>query len=335
MLLSRLALDRGRALRMLVFLGNFTLAKAAIYLIPLGIAAVAPGETYGAIELAQSIGLLAVALTIGAPLSGFTQQYLVRKDRSGGAAIALASFAGCLSGLAAFLVAVLLGAAPGGAARARLAGGGSDPQSHQHLLPHLQLAQFHRLGRRVRDAHRRRGGGRARAGRRGLGRKRRARLCLGRAARLPRHRLVAVARGPDAARRAAGDAHARRPADDRGRGAGDMAGRGGRIVVGFLNASALPEFGVAFRVAGLALGIHQLLTTALFARVYAARTRQADKVLAWFFLAVALLLIAIAVVGRWLPDFVTFSALDAGSAQAYRTILPLPRCRSSSGSAMR
>ncbi len=61
-------------------------------------------------------------------------------------------------------------------------------------------------------------------------------------------------------------------------------GVGGRIIVGFLNPEALAAYGVAFRVAGFALGVHQLAVTALFARLYAARTKVADPMIAGFFM---------------------------------------------------
>lgn len=63
---------------------------------------------------------------------------------------------------------------------------------------------------------------------------------------------------------------------------------GGRIAFGAVAQPwDLSAYAIGFRLAGLMLGLHQLMITALFARVYAARTRAFDRTAPLYLLAVA------------------------------------------------
>lgn len=307
----------------LVFLSNFGLAKAITYLAPLGIALVATAEVYGAIELAQSVGLLVTSLLFGAPLNGVTQLYLVKGERGLMAQLALVSIIGCLFGLMAYLLLLLSGASMivqlvavslVVAAIHNVAGTFFRTLNYRNLTAWSDgfatlvagaiVAVLVGLNRNTIEGLTEGYAVCAIIGLLGsvywLTRTDRTRL---------RDRLIASIRIglPMVV-------------------VGVLAiwlGAGGRIMIGFLNASELAAFGVAFRISGFALGVHQLMTTAFFARIYSARTRAADRILGGFLIAVGMLSLALGIGGRWLPELVTFSALDAASVVSYQRILPI------------
>ncbi len=307
-----------------VFLANFAFARTVAYLLPLSIAAVAAPEVYGASELAQSIGLIATSLAVNAPLSGVTQGYLVRGEKRfldvtaltllGGVAASLvvAALAALLSNdMVVLVVACSLATAvvhnvlstvfrtlslrnvtawsdgfaalATGTVVAAMMALGSTTSLLGLAIGYLVIAVAALVGSAV-----------------WLGRTRQpelwARFATAWKLGAP---MVAVA---------------------------TMAiwlGVGGRILIGLFNASALPAFGVAFRVSGLALVVHQLLVTGLFAYLYSSRTRQADRIFAPALAMVTLVLVILVIFGRSLPDWVPMEALQGAAIEEYRAILPI------------
>ena len=315
---------RRHARAALLFLPNFALAKAVIYLLPLGIAALAPASVYGGVELAQSVGLLVAALSVGVPMSGMTQAYLIHGERRVADQIALVLLAGCATSLLLALAAYALGFDP--LTFVIVASLGAA------VLHYVGAAAFRMLSRRDITAW---ADGTAMLISGAIvlvllvfpelltlwG------LAIGYLAVAVVATLAALvwlvrAREAELMERLATCLKVGLPMTIVSALA-IWLGVGGRIVVGVFNAEALAAYGVAFRVAGLTLGIHQLAITAMFARLYAARTRDADKMFTAFFVAVALLSAVVAIAGRELPNFVEISALDAAGVASFRSILPL------------
>ena len=308
----------------LLFLPNFALAKAVIYLLPLAIATFASAEIYGGVELAQSLGLMIAALALGAPLAGLTQVYLIRGERRIADQIAFVTLAGCATALILTVLAWLI----------RL-----EPLSLM-VVASLGVAVLHYVGASV---FRMLSWRNVTAWADGTAMVISGLLVVALLVATGQPTLLQLAAGFFVIGAATtlislvGMLRTHEPGlRERLRTAlkvglpitvvGVLAiwlGVGGRIIVGLLNATALPACGVAFRVAGLALGIHQLAITALFARLYAARTREADRVLGYFFAAVALLSLLIAVAGRYLPLLVQMSALEGTGTSTYAAVLPL------------
>jgi O-antigen/teichoic acid export membrane protein len=308
----------------LLFLVNFGIAKAVVYLIPLLLAALVSERLYGTIELGLAIGLQAGALLLGATLAGVTQLFLVRRERGFGVPLILLNFlpnaallvAGAALWLAgASLEAVLIVAVIGAT-----------------VLQNTASTWFRMHGERNRTAW---------ADGASL-------LISGAGALL----AVAVA-GPDALgtasaflmaatgviaagggallwrHRAAGTIQRLRRATILGLPmmvAGVFSiwiGVGGRILVGLVGAADLAAYSVAFRIAGLALGLHQLATTAMYPQLYASRVRSGDPLLAIFLAAVLAVSIGLAVAGPLIPDFIHFSALGRRGTELYRALVPV------------
>jgi hypothetical protein len=307
-----------------VFLGNFGFAKIAIYFVPLAIAAFAGPRLYAGIELTQSMGLLIGSLLVGAPLAGVTQHYLVSGERRVADQTALTIALGCAIGLIAYLAALLAGLSE--AVLLVTASLGAA------VLHQTAVSYFRMLGRRNLTAWFD-GTAVLLAGFAMI-----ALLALPRAAQIAdltlAYAAIAVlgtvlgsiwlARSiePDLRKRIAAAFWTGLPMTV----VATLAiwlGVGGRIIVGFLNPEALAAYGVAFRVAGFALGVHQLAVTALFARLYAARTKVADPMIAGFFMVSGLLAATLAIGGQWLPDLMPISALSGDGVAQYRAILPL------------
>lgn len=308
----------------LFFLPNFALAKLVIYLLPLAIAAIASAEIYGGVELAQSIGLMAAALVLGAPMSGLTQVYLVRGERRVADQIALVTFIGCSAAIVLTSAAYLLG----------------FKSLVLMVVASLGVAVLHFVGATV---FRMLSFRNATAWADGTAMILSGLLVLFLLIASPDPTLAQLSAGffVIAAAGAIGSlawlARAREPGLAKRLGTamkvglpitvvGALAiwlGVGGRIIVGLINASALPAYGVAFRVAGLALGVHQLAITAFYARLYAGRTRQADRVLGAFLAVVAGLSLAIAILGGYLPRLVDMAALEGGGLATYAAVLPM------------
>lgn len=308
----------------LVFLPNFALAKLAIYLTPLLIAAIAEPALYGAIEFAQSVGLLSVGLIVSAPLNGVTQRYLVGRREPFGDLVAATT---ALAGIACLAVAGV-GWAMGldGVAMLAMAALASA------VVHNVASMVFRTLGRRNISAW---GDGvamliagvivavlLATRGRADLRDATVAYMLVTVATVVGGLVALALLRRPDLGSRLLDACRIGFPMAL----VGTMAiwlGVGGRVTVGLLNASALPAFGLAFRVAGLTLGLQQLSTTALFVRLYSARTRAADRLLGVIYAAVAVMAAGIAIAGRYLPDLVAIKALEGGAVDEYRRILPV------------
>jgi hypothetical protein len=308
----------------LFFLPNFAIAKAAIYLIPLAVAALAPPAIYGGFELALSIGLLFATIATGPSLSGLSQMYLVRGERRFADQVWLVLLAGCCLALLlgaialvgvsdpmVFLVAASLGIAVlhyGGAQALRTlsrrnlvawADGASVIVSGAVVVALLLLfgqPSLNQLGWGY--------------------------YLVAAAGALIAGVMLVRTRQPQLLARLRTATRIGLPITIAAVFAFWLA-VGGRIVVGLTNETALPVYGVAFRLAGLALGIHQLASTAMFARLYAARTREADRLFSFFFSAVGLLSAFIAIAGAVLPGLVPIAAIDAASPALFRTVLAL------------
>lgn len=322
--MEKLGQFRSLAFRNFGFLASFALAKLSIYFIPLLLAATTSAEVYGGIEFSWSVGLLLSGFLAGAPLSGATQRYLVLGDRDVGDIVALTAAVLCLLGLAVWAGGSLLAASP---AIAIATTGFAIATVHN-----CTSALFRMLGRRNLTAW---ADGTATlvtgllvlivwliSGRVTLGA-----LTLG-------FGLFGIAA---AAVALLAFVRVRRP-DLKGRlqrawtiglpmvAGGVLAmwlGVGGRLTIGLLTPHDVAAYGVAFRVAGLTLGLHQLATTALFARVYAARTRAADRMFAPFLVAVGAASLGIAVFGGPLVAYFAFSSLQGGGEAVFLRILPV------------
>lgn len=315
---------RFASIRAGLFLGSFAAAKLTAYAIPLLIAAAASPRIYGALELAQSAGLLIALLIAGAPLSGANQSYLVRGERGVGDQFALMGLIGCAAGLLALAVAGLLGLAPtsllliafigvaiihtvgsyffrmiGWRSWAAWADGFSTLAAGLVFLAVLLLGHGVGLAGMIAGFALVAAIGASAAGlwlartyRTGLLRRLRASTAQG----LPMMIVGILAIWLTVE---------------------------GRIIIGLVNATQLAAYGVAFRVAGLAMGVHQLVATAFFVRLYASRTRAADRLIAMNLAAVGAVGAGIALIGPFLPQWFEMSALEAGGAGPFAAALPL------------
>jgi hypothetical protein len=100
-------------------------------------------------------------------------------------------------------------------------------------------------------------------------------------------------------------------------------GSGGRIMIGLLAPSGLAVYSVAFRFAGLALGLHQIAITGLFAYLYRARTRVADRLFSIFLLVVLLALAILPFAIGILLHFVHMAALQGPGGDLVFRLLPI------------
>ena len=310
-----------------LFLGNFGFAKVIIYLAPLLLAYFTSSEIYGAIEFSQSLGLLIISFSAGIPLAGLNQRYLVNGDRNIGDLFYLLTMAFSL--LTIILTAIgwvlewpaipLLVIA-----------------SISSALLHNVIATWFRM----------------------IGARNRIAWADGTATLLAGLLVLLVIISPsDMSIRALTGAYValnflitlisgalwsrhRRPAAF-GRlrqmfmiglpmtivgGLAIWLGIGGRIIIGFISAKDVAVYGVAFRIAGLALGIHQLAVTALFAKLYRSRTRFADPVFSLFLSAVALLCLLLSASGPVIIYFVDFESLDSYGRELFAAVLPATAC---------
>lgn len=105
---------------------------------------------------------------------------------------------------------------------------------------------------------------------------------------------------------------------------GMVIGSGGRIAFGaFAQPWDLSAYAIGFRIAGLMLGLHQLMITAFFARVYAARTRAFDRTAPLYLLAVAGGGVLLCLASPLLLPHLGFKALTADRQGALLDWLPL------------
>lgn len=98
-------------------------------------------------------------------------------------------------------------------------------------------------------------------------------------------------------------------------------GVGGRIVFGLVNTADLAIYSVAFRIAGFVLGLHQLVITAAFARLYTARTRYADKVMGFIVAAIGTVSILISLIAPYFIQNLGVAAVGHGEVTLFRGIL--------------
>lgn len=308
----------------LVFLANFALAKAAVYVIPLLLAAVSSDLLYGRIELGLAIGLQASALVLGASLSGITQLYLVRGERGFGNLLILLTLiptsALLLAGVATWLA--------GGSALTVLVIATMSATVFQNTAS----TWFRIRGQRNHTAW---------ADGASL-------LIVGAAA------LVAVlVAGRDAVEPAAAlllgatailTAASTAAWLQRGRSDGGMIDRvrrstmvgfpmmiagifaiwigvEGRILIGVLSATDLAAYSLAFRIGGLTLGLHQLATTAMFPKLYASRVRPGDRLLSALLTGVLGFSILLLLVAPHLPGFIHFSALSGNALVKFQSLI--------------
>jgi hypothetical protein len=97
----------------------------------------------------------------------------------------------------------------------------------------------------------------------------------------------------------------------------------GRVLVGLLAPAELPAYGVAFRLAGAAIGLYRIATTLMWAPLYRARTRAADRLLARFMAANAVLAGSVSLAGPWAVADLGLRAIPGEAAQATADILPV------------
>jgi O-antigen/teichoic acid export membrane protein len=307
-----------------IFLANFGLAKAAIYLIPLFIAAMAPPDVYGGIEFAWAAALMAATFLVGAPIAGATQRHLIGKDQEVLDELALITVVGCLMGAVAWGIAQTWGFAP--YVLIAVASFGA-------AIVHNALSGWFRMrGQRNRTAW---ADGTATiiAGF----------IVLALALALGRLSVASVTYAYAAFSVAAGFAalilfmrikNADWPVRFKrslvigipmlaGSILAMWLGVGGRITMGALAPTDVAVYSLAFRVAGLTLGIHQLAITALFARLYKARTRQADSLMSPFLIAIALLNIMLALLAPWIMQQFHFAALPESDRGKFAAIIPI------------
>ena len=305
------------------FLANFGASKALVYLIPLTIAAVAPAAVYGGIEFAWAAGLLVASILVGAPLSGVTQRYIVGKERVVADEIALvtllAAGAGTLIWWAMEAVAAPL--------EWRIAAA-----SFAVAILHNSISTIFRMsGRRNLTAW---ADGTATLVAGALA----AILWVVGSLTLSGMTMIYGAAGVAIAAGSALVLWRTRAAGLRDRLAASFAiglpmlaggvlamwlGVGGRMMVGFFDAAHVAAYSFAFRVGGVALGVHQLAITALFARIYGAVTKRADQMLAPFLGGVAMLTAGIAVAGPLVVPYFRIEALAGDGVAVFVRILPI------------
>jgi hypothetical protein len=306
------------------FFVNFFIAKLSIYAAPLLIAAIATGAVYGAIELAQSFGLLITAFLVGAPLAGITQNYLIRGDSHVLDQLAAIALVFCGLTIAAFIGAFALGlhanvqliiASFATAVIHNVAATWFRNRAARNLTAWVDgtagilavlmvLISFVLLGSARIDVVTN------------------AYLIFAIISTIIAGALLIYTATSGLGTRLIESTRIGIPMVI----VGTMAtwlGVGGRMTVGVLDEANVAAYGVAFRVAGLALGFHQLAVTGLFAKLYRARTREADFIISMFLVAVGILLCGIGFCGTLIVTYFDFEALDANARTVFTRILPI------------
>jgi hypothetical protein len=314
---------RGTLRKAFVFLPNFAVAKIVIYLSPLAIAAIAPPETYAAIELAYATGLLIAAFLVGAPLGGVNQSYLIRGERRVFDQISLTTILGVALCLA------LLGAAwfvDAGFSRLVAIAICASAVVHTVLS-----SVFRMLGKRnvavwadgtgmivagvvvgvVMAVH----------GRASLPAVTIGYAIFAVAALIVSLFVLARTRSDNLTTRLMQSVRVGLPMVMFGAVSMGLSA-GSRVLVGMLNTTDLPIYTFAFRIAGIGLVVQQIATTALFANIYKAETKQADRLLSAFLAAAAGVLVAVELMGAFLPSLVDITAIR-GHESEFRRVLPV------------
>lgn len=316
--------NKDLALATIIFFANFLVAKICIYGAPLAIAAIATGPVYGAIELAQSFGLLITSFLIGAPLAGITQVYLVKGEANVFDQLSILSAVFSALTLVVFALAWAVGfksnillviAAFASTVIHNVAGTWFRMRGARNLTAWVDgtalLLSLLMVGMAIMLA----GDARAELVTTGY-------LIL--AAVLTIASLFVFARTvtPGWMTRLIASTRIGIPMVI----VGTMAtwlGVGGRMTVGLLDATNVAAYGVAFRIAGLALGLHQLAATGLFAVLYRAKTRRADSIIALFLAGVCFIVFCIGFLGQIIIENFRFEALDNNGRIVFVQILPI------------
>lgn len=314
-------LSRAGARKAFIFLSNFGAAKVAIYFIPLAFAALLSSRIYGLVELSQSIGLLASGYLVGAPLAGWTQRRLIRGDLGIADLMAAIVVIGCGTVAALLLLAILAGA--GEEMRLLIAGVGGA------VLHQVASTIFRTLNLRSWAAW---ADGTAML------------LCgvivlaaaaigevtvdaltwgygIAMAASIAAASVILV-RGkmPRLGARLHDFTIVGLPMLAVG-GLATWLGVGGRILVGAFHEPALAAYGVAFRILGLALAVHQVVATAFFVRLYRSRTRDADTLLGLALAVVGITIMALAAAAYVMPEVIRLEALPPAAVPLYHAML--------------
>jgi hypothetical protein len=313
----------GLASRSSLFLASFASARILVYVIPLTIAAMVPGSLYGAIEVALSISLLVASFTIAIPLAGANQQFLIARRKGMGHLFTMLAIVSAFLSLIVSWIFYIAGA----------------QLQVQLITCAIGVGMFHSLfatwfrmhGMRI-----------ATAWSDGT-----ATFIIGLIilslviTDLPLT-ILSVAMGYTllVTLLLAGTLLARMRVEKTDLrslllescqiglpmvAVGSMSiwlGIGGRIIVGIISFKDVAAYSLAFRVAGLALGVHQLAVTALFARLYRSPTRWADRVFSWFLLAATLVLAGLMLLGPTIMGWFEMNALERGGMEIFRRILP-------------
>ncbi len=314
--------DAGKARLIFSFGISFLLAKVAIYVIPLLIAKFASASTYSALEFAQSMASLACTLVIGPVLDGLSHHHLTRhRDRLAPEARVVMW---CSIGVSvALMMAVQIG---DGDPRWWITAAVFALVANQNVLTTMARAYGWRHATAWSD---------------GL-----ATLLLGLAVAfaflLAEHAvelwigiLVLVFSAAMAAVVQLGRVK-RHWSDTRARlfGAFDVGwsmtllgvfaiwqSTSGRILLGAVSPEAIPVYSVAFRLVGIALGVHQLASVALFRRIYVARTREADRLFAIILVGVGGATFVVMLAAPLVIEVVHFNALAPDSRADFLAVL--------------
>jgi hypothetical protein len=307
-----------------IFLVNFFVAKISVYLAPLAIAAIVSGPVYGAIELAQSYGLLISSILVGAPLAGITQNYLIRGR--GNVIDELSALSGT------FCVFTVLGFFLGYAAGLNsgillIIAAFASTVIHNVAATWFRMRAARNISAWVDGT----------ALLLAVGVVALAIVFNGKAELWPVTigylLLAAIAAVLSAVLffKTVKPGWIGRLWEATQIGipmvvVGTMAtwlGVGGRMTIGVLEPQYVAAYGVAFRVAGLALGFHQLAVTGLFAKLYRARTRESDAIISFFLTGVCIILVGIAFSGQLIVDYFDFEALDEKGDMMFVRLLPI------------
>jgi hypothetical protein len=308
----------------LLLFATYSLAKVIFNLAPLAIAAVASDRLYGGIELALAIGLQICAFALGAPLAGINHVYLVQRMREVADLLVFLAFA---SAVTVMVVAAALWAG----------GIGGVELLTALVISAVVIQNLASVWTRMRGERNRAAWGDG------------ASLLIAGAVVVATMSLtnpddirtatlifalltVAMAigsglvlfvrRSPDLLQRLRHVSRVGMPMMVAGAFA-IWLGVGGRIIVGIVSHADLVAYSLAFRVAGLAIGVQQLALTFAFPRLYAARTREGDRLLGYAFMATFAVAATLAVAGPFVVDIFDFAALDDRGRGMYRALVPL------------
>lgn len=303
--------SRAKLTRIAAFLLSFGAGKLAIYCVPLAVAAMASAEIYGSVEVAYATTLLVATALISAPLHGLSHRYLIfHRADIGDQAAALVLAASLFS-----LCAVAIGLASGISAPVLLILAVSGVTATQIVLSFLLRIKERPgilawvdglvllLGMVIVGI---------------------AELALGGATLtititgyvLAGFFIAVVAtyvlvrdRMPHLGQRLRENLQLGMTMAVYAM-FGTWIAVSGRILVGITAPRDLPAFGVAFRIAGIALGVQQLAFTAFWNQIYTSRTRPADGLLARAIAATAVVVALISIFGRVVIGTIRFEALD-------------------------